>query len=385
MILGGGVTGLAAGAATSLPVYEAATRAGGICASYYCDGYRFEVGGGHWIFGDPLAVTALVPCNTYSRRASVRLEPGHIPYPIQAHIDRLGDLTARMVRQEQGMKDGPTEPASMKEWMRQSFGPTLCRLFFDGFNELYTAGLYSHIAPQDTYKAPRQGQGYNTTFVYPQGGLDKLVAAMAGRCDVRYRKCAVKVDTSRQAVLFEDGSEERYKQLISTLPLHKMLRLCGLNCGRADPHTWVIVLNIGAERGPYCPDDHWVYFPKSKSGFHRVGFYSNVGDDFAPAGKVSIYVERAAFGPTDLHDYALAVVAELKELGYIGNADIVDESVVDVAYTWRWPGSTWRERAIATLQRHGVQQLGRYGRWHFQGIAESIAEGMQCKSLISAV
>ena len=46
MILGAGVTGLAAGMATGLPVYEAKSSAGGICASYYLNGYRFEIGGG---------------------------------------------------------------------------------------------------------------------------------------------------------------------------------------------------------------------------------------------------------------------------------------------------------------------------------------------------
>ncbi len=69
LILGAGVTGLAAGYASGLPVYEAASAPGGICSSYYvrpgstqrlsqapADGeaYRFEIGGGHWIFGgDP--------------------------------------------------------------------------------------------------------------------------------------------------------------------------------------------------------------------------------------------------------------------------------------------------------------------------------------------
>ena len=68
-VLGGGVTGLAAGLSSGLPVFEAMTDPGGICSSYYvrpgektrlaqapADGeaYRFEIGGGHWIFGgDP--------------------------------------------------------------------------------------------------------------------------------------------------------------------------------------------------------------------------------------------------------------------------------------------------------------------------------------------
>src|SRR5271155_3982526 len=92
VILGGGMTGLAAGMASGLPVYEAAPYPGGICASYYmrpqtserlheepADGeaYHFEVGGGHWIFGgDPAVIEfirSMVKVQTYNRRASVCL------------------------------------------------------------------------------------------------------------------------------------------------------------------------------------------------------------------------------------------------------------------------------------------------------------------------
>jgi protoporphyrinogen oxidase len=381
MILGAGVTGLAAGMATGLPVYEAKSSAGGICASYYLDGYRFEVGGGHWIFGDPKPVTDLVPCHTYARKASVKLNPGYIPYPLQANLDRLDPLTARMARQE--LERSITDTAgTMKEWMLKRFGSTLCRLFFDDFNEKYTAGLYGKIASQDTYKTPAHGQGYNPTFVYPDGGLDKLVTAMAAKCDVRYGKKVVDIFITGKKVKFEDGTEEHYDQLISTLPLNTMLDLCGLIAGYCDPHTSVIVLNIGAERGTRCPEDHWVYCPVSKSGFHRVGFYSNVADDFAPKGKVGLYVEKAFYDVHNAVDYADRAVAELQHWGYIGDVDVVDVSVVDVAYTWTWPSSNWRDTAIAGLHSYGIHQMGRYGRWHFQGIAESITEGLRCKSLV---
>jgi len=61
IILGAGMTGLAAGYASGLPVYEAEEAPGGICSSYYVkpgsnkrlhkapkdgEAYRFEIGGG---------------------------------------------------------------------------------------------------------------------------------------------------------------------------------------------------------------------------------------------------------------------------------------------------------------------------------------------------
>ena len=90
MILGAGMTGLAAGWASGLPVYEAEQSPGGMCSSYYLrpgsedrlpeapaddEAYRFEIGGGHWIFGgDSLVlqfIQSLTPAKQYSRRSAV--------------------------------------------------------------------------------------------------------------------------------------------------------------------------------------------------------------------------------------------------------------------------------------------------------------------------
>ncbi len=92
IVLGAGVSGLAVGMASGAPVFEAATGPGGLCSSYYlrpdgserlvrppADGeaYRFELGGGHWIFGgDPEVLArlhALAPSQRYERRAAIDL------------------------------------------------------------------------------------------------------------------------------------------------------------------------------------------------------------------------------------------------------------------------------------------------------------------------
>ena len=54
----------------------------------------------------------------------------------------------------------------------------------------------------------------------------------------------------------------------------------------------------------------------------------------------------------------------------------MDPNWVDVAYTWAWPGSKWSAQAISALEKHGIYQAGRYGRWTFQGVADSIREGL---------
>jgi protoporphyrinogen oxidase len=153
-----------------------------------------------------------------------------------------------------------------------------------------------------------------------------------------------------------------------------------------DPYTSVLVLNIGAERGISCPDDHWVYLPKSNSGFHRVGFYSNIEKQFLPTSsnaekqKVSLYVERAYAGGakpsiTEIEKYKTNVIAELQTLGFIGKPDIVDPTWIEVAYTWKNANSRWVEEVIRLLRNRNIYSIGRYGKWRFQGIAQSLLEG----------
>jgi len=82
-----------------------------------------------------------------------------------------------------------------------------------------------------------------------------------------------------------------------------------------------------------------------------------------------------------LEDRALAaycedVARELQEWEMIGDVEVQDPTWIDVAYTWSWPGSRWRDTAIAALESHGILQIGRYGRWTFQGIADSVRDGL---------
>jgi protoporphyrinogen oxidase len=419
LILGAGMTGLAAGIASGLPVIEAAASPGGICLSYRLrpgdeqplpedtaedEVYRFENGGGHWIFGgDPAVlqfIRRLVPVQHYQRRSSVYFpDTGrYVPYPIQNHLRYL-DKPVALGALEEMARPAPAGK-TMADWVTGNFGETLAGLFFAPFHDLYTAGLYPEIAAQDSYKSPvdlglaLQGAfsdappvGYNTTFVYPQGGLNLLARRMAAQCNIDYGRRVTGLDTRARKLRFADGGERSYRRLLSTLPLNEAMDMAGLSVpARPDPHTSVLVVNIGAVRGEHCPDDHWLYIPFSDAGFHRVGFYSNVDRSFLPASarasgdRVSIYVERAfpAGGrPNDqaIARYCTAVVEELRRWGYIGTTEVVHPTWVEVAYTWSWPGSGWKQQAIRALEEVGIYQVGRYGRWVFQGIADSIRDG----------
>ena len=411
IVLGAGVTGMAAGRSSDAKVYEARERPGGLCSSYYLtpgngrssglspstEAYRFEIGGGHWIFGGDPAVHRLMldatPMRSYRRRSAVYFakEQRYVPYPLQNNLRHLDPRIAQQAAAEMealGKRESARRMRTMKEWLADRFGPTLCGHFFYRFHKLYTAGLYDRIAPQDDYKSPqRAARGYNESFLYPIGGLDALSRRLAERCHVEYQKRAVGIDARRREVTFADGGGTKYDALVSTLPLNRTIELACLDAAAdADPYTSFLVLNIGATRGEAFPDYHWLYVMDAQECFHRIGFYSNVDRSFAPAAtngasRESLYVERAYIGGAkpdagEIARYADAVTAELRCWGFIDAVEVLDASWIDVAYTWSWPGSTWRDESLDLLARHHINATGRYGHWVFQGIADSIRDGL---------
>src|SRR5688572_3233539 len=298
------MTGLAAGLASNALVLEGSPGPGGICASYYLEpgtsqrlhctfdnpeAYRFEIGGGHWMWGaDPLVqrlLESIAPFRRYERRASVFL-PGIdggllVPYPIQHHLRLLGpDLAARCAS-EVAATPIDRRATTMQEWLLSACGPTLSALFFGPFHELYTAGLWTRVAPQDPSKSPIDrekairsatedvsAEGYNTSFMYPEGGFGRIAYGLAGRCRIHYGAKVIAIDTRKRQLRLADNSTLSYGVLVSTIPLNHLMRLCALDVAApADPYTSVLVLNLGAAKGRRCPDHHWVYVPSSTAGF----------------------------------------------------------------------------------------------------------------------
>jgi protoporphyrinogen oxidase len=428
-IIGAGMTGLAAGITSGFRVLERLDHPGGICASYERDGYHFELGGGHWIFGGDPAVLRLLSgaseLRSYRRRSAVLflgrrectrdLRGLMVPYPIQDNLfampKEIRDAALAEILNE-AVVDDPD--GTMAAWLEQQFGRTLCRVFFDLFHERYTAGLFREIAPQDAYKSPidkarvRKGAeqentdaGYNATFVYPARGLDMASQWLADRCDISYGTAIARIDPISRSIELDNGQTHRYDTVVATTPLNRTVEMAGLgkNVGSPDPYTSVMVLNLGVTL-PDTPlarnEYHWLYIPDSHTGFHRVGYYSNVDPLFLPngdrsrAGRGSLYIETAFPGgerPTSDATRALvaAIIEELQQSGLIDKVEAADPTWVDVAYTWRRPGSNWVSRATAACQEHGIEPAGRYGRWSFQGIAASLKEGLVLGSVLRQV
>lgn len=369
VIIGAGFTGLAASIKTGATIYEATSHAGGICTDYVTDGFRFSNGGPHWIFGKDKGleyIKSLVEVNEYERKAGVYYNHT-FPYPFQQEAQK-----------DVGFSEGV---GSFRQWLLQHFGIPQCNLFFFPFNEKYTAGLMDKILSQDEYKSPKTGTGWVSTFCDPVNGLSDLVNKMAEQCTILYNNPAVSIDTHNKIVNFKFG-HEKYDRLISTIPLNKCLELCG-NTDIKLPYTSVLVINIGGEPGYSMPKEHWLYIPFCKTGFHRVSFYTNVDPSKAPEGKVGLSVEIAyhdkTFEETEPNIKLIQVVEELVSWGWIKSPYVANIDWVPCAYTWQYNKEDV-PNALQWLKERDIISTGRYGKWKFQGITQSIEDGFNVEA-----
>ena len=430
IVLGAGLTGLTAGFISGSKIYEQTDLPGGLCLTYGIlpkngtkifpsrinnNVFRFETGGGHWLWGSDKKALGFLSSfgqlKKYNRKVSVYLPDLDlfVPYPLQYNLWKLPrGLANKAFEDLTRASREKSESNTMSNWLTNVFGQTLCHLFFLPFNTLYTSGLLDKVAPQDSFKNPidlvkvERGlekmdnslEGYNSVFLYPKATLGTLAWRIASKCDIEYNKKVSEVNLAKRQVGFSDGTSVKFENAISTIPLNAMASFANLeNAKHADPYTSVLVVNIAGPKGRNCPPDQWIYFPVSRTGFHRIGIYTNVDNLFLPTklrekNWASFYVEKSYFTkskPSSENQQRIAyeIANELVEMGYLDPPELVSPTWVDVAYNWRMVGSNWVENSLSSLRNHNVFQVGRYAEWgKYQGMVESISSA---RSIISQI
>ncbi len=367
VILGAGVTGLSAGYDTDAVVYEATSEAGGLCKTVKTSKYMYDLCGGHWIFGlekyhEVKKLLKGIKLKNYAKNTGVMLD-----CIINGQIQ---DLWA-----EQPLYDG-----SIKSWLYQKFGPTLCALFFYPYNDLYTTGLYDKVVQDNPDKSPGAGRPhYNSKFVYPINGVQEIVRNLTKHCTVSYNKKAVKILRFKKIVVFEDGTRVRYDRLISTIPLNELLNMVDIENDL--PYTSAVVVNVIGTRGGNLPKEQWIYMPHNRLGMHRIGFYTNVDQMFAEKNNVALYCEYIYRDKIPAAYYgAVETIKYLKHKRFIQDSLFSSISVIPTAYTYQYKSGVVIQ-FLEELKTYNIHSIGRYGQWQFKGIAESMQDGITAREL----
>ncbi len=450
VILGAGLAGLSTALHLKhrpFKVCEAEREVGGLCRSVKVDGFTFDYTG-HLLYLHHEPVKTFLhdliqgKMRGLKRSAWIYASGVHVPFPFQVNTHGLpaetrvecllGFVQARMKDRGKPGRAQPVEAPgrldfleqkqppegrcrTLEEWIDEPFGPGFAKHFFRPYNEkLWCRPLSEMTSDWVSWSVPvpdlddvlrgalglkSRRFGYNADILYPlEGGIrilpEAMAAALGPGAPLHLGKRAVSIEASAKKVRFEDGEEETFEWLVSTMPLNRLVSLIEdapvevRLAAAALASVGVFGVDLGVEGG-FGPGSRWTSFPDASYLFYRTGYISHYAKAAAPEGFCSLTAEVArrpdAPPPGDLEG---RVVNDLVRAGVIESAGqvVLKKTVrIDPAYV---VFDRARKKALPLLfdylMRRRIMPIGRYGAWNYLGMEDSILHGMQAAARIES-
>ena len=419
IIIGAGPTGL--GAAWRLQelghanwvLYEASNQAGGLASSIVDkNGFTWDMGGhvlfSHYEYFDRLMEE--VQGNQWVkhvREAWVWMRQRWIPYPLQNNIWRLpsrdlipcleGLLEAHRVAPA-----GSKKPESFGEWLSQTFGEGLCEAFMFPYNrkvwaydpyELGIGWMKERVSTVDMGRVLRNlvlrkddvTWGPNATFRFPlRGGTGAIWSNLLKglpQDHIKLRHRLATVNAAGRSIMLQNGCEDVYDYLISTIPLEVLLQIIVdhpnlSELARPFVHSSTHIIGVGLQGQP--PDDLkskcWIYFPEPSVPFYRATVFSNYSPyNVACPGKqwsLMAEVSESEQKPVNINSVVGNTIAGFRACRFMTERTrivSVWHRRLEHGYPTPWLG---RDDVLGTvdpmLTSMNIYSRGRFGGWKYE-------------------
>jgi protoporphyrinogen oxidase len=415
VIIGGGLAGLSAG--FHLPehapvLFEKDSEVGGLCRSFEQDGFTFDCTG-HLLHLKNAYTRELVDrilpdaFRPHERQAAIYSKSVLTPYPFQANTFGLPPQVVKEC--VMGFIDTLNVPrngnhANFHDWVLTTFGAGIAKHFMLPYNEKFwkmdladvTSEWVSWSIPKPTIEEvvngalglTNTGMGYNPKFIYPRrGGIDCIPQALSRGISRIHKDHALEsIDPGKKFVRFKNGREEAFDRLITTIPLPLTFELLTdapdelRAAAKKLRAISVLNFNIGVDR-PNISNKHWVYYPENEYIFSRIGFPSNFSDTLSPPNTSSIYIE-ITYGrgqrPNVEAAYEQAII-DLHKCGILQKGDgILTRNMIDIQTAYIIFDQNRLEsieKLIGYLASRDIYTAGRYGKWDYYSMEDSILSG----------
>jgi protoporphyrinogen oxidase len=421
VVIGGGLAGLSA--AFHLQehepvVFEKESVIGGLCRSVTQDGFTFDVTGHLIHLKNPYTrdlIDQILPgrLTPHQRLACIHSKGVNTPYPFQANTYGLPLEVVKecVVGFVETLQRGRVESNNFHDWVLNTFGSGIAAHFMLPFNEkFWKQDLRNITADWVSWSIPKPkldevingalgltntGMGYNPKFLYPRdGGIDCLPQALAKPLQTIHTEHTLEsINSKKKVVRFANGREEHYDSLVSTAPLpvlYELIKDAPENLKAAAKKLSIISVldfNIGVDR-PNISDQHWIYFPEDQFIFTRIGFPSNFSEAVAPPGTSSVYIELTyqPHARPNLEEAYERSIADLQKCGILRPDDrILTLNTINIPYAYV-VFDEHRQKHVNTLLRHleanDIFSAGRYGRWEYFSMEDSILSGRAASEAI---
>ena len=415
VILGGGLSGLAAGMKTGAPVYEAVDHAGGIAMSDKTGGFVFDRGI-HVLQTHNQKILDLfdeigVEFHIVDRSAHIFANNGFTAYPFQINSTGVPILKRIHCVWSYLRRDTESTPANYSEWITNTVGKGFADLFLIPYSEKFwgvhpremTYEWTGNRVPKSNVWQVLRGAvwdrntraGTNATFRYPKGpdGYGNIASRLRDQIEDRFH-CnhrAVNVDLKNRRIEFDNGNSVDYRVLMNTIPIPEFVKIASevpdevAESVQGLRTNHIMVVNLGIDRANIS-DKHWVHFPEEEFSFFRLSFPHNFSPDMAPASNSSISAEVSfdSNNPPNPEELTETVRKDLVKCGIL-RAD--DRVIANCTYEIPYAYCIYDEHRQKTLpivkqwlKQWDVVLGGRYGLWTYFWSDEAVASGIKSGS-----
>lgn len=312
-----------------------------------------------------------------------------------------------------------SEPENFEQFIYQVWGAGVAKHFAIPYNrklwavplsEMETSWLGGRV-PLPDLEAMIEGalqpvgkpMGPNARFGYPlRGGfqalMDGFLPHLQGELLLESRVVKV-LPTARQVVL-ADGRRLAYEQLVSTMPLPKLVEAIGdaapvevRKAAQGLRHVSVRCVNLGIGREKLT-GKHWIYYPE-ETVFHRVFVQGNASPHCNPPGGFGLTCEITYSPdkplPCDGGELVQRCIAECIEVGlFTADDPVLTANLVDMPYAYVVYDHA-RAGHVALIREwllgHDIHLAGRYSEWEYYNsdhafvagkrVAGEVAEALQ--------
>jgi UDP-galactopyranose mutase len=310
--------------------------------------------------------------------------------------DGVMESTARLAVPANGAQRN-AEPANFEEFIYKVWGAGVAKHFAIPYNrklwavpltEMETSWLGGRVPLPDleemiegALRPVGKPVGPNARFGYPlKGGFQALMNGFLPLLEGELRTHAQvsKVSTRTRTVTLTDGSRYRYRHLVSTAPLPKLLEMIGEDApepiraaAQKLRHVSVRCVNLGVAR-EQVTDKHWIYYPED-TVFHRIFVQGNASPHCNPPGCFGLTCEITYSPdkplPCDGEDLIDRCIQDCIDVGLLRDSDrIVVRNQVDMSHAYVVYDHV-RKRNVELIRqwllKRGVLLAGRYSEWEY--------------------
>jgi protoporphyrinogen oxidase len=337
----------------------------------------------------------------HERSSYIRFDDRWVPYPFQNNLRYLPPEVAYEC--VLGLIDAPGGNMGMDfaNWMEVTFGGGITNHFMRPYNfkvwatppELMAADwIAERVSVVDHERAIRSlifeeddaAWGPNNLFMFPaEGGTGEIYRRLAQRLGdkLEYGRTLVEIDAEAKRITYDDGTEDNYDVLVSTMPIDKLVRSLK-HCpdtvreAAADlEHNGVYMVGIGYET-PLADDKSWLYFPQTHAPFYRATNFAKYSPANVPNADVERYcaymteVSYSPYKPEPREGLEERVEEGLRAAGVIGGRpDVASMHVIDIDYAYPIP-TMKRDPALKAIQPwlmdNDILSRGRFGSWKYE-------------------